>query len=840
MKNSRTALAYSVYVISSSLYAGTLQVESKQTQQPYLTTLVPIIVEAKKEEKVGQKIYDKEVLEQIPNSNKTITDFLKVNPNVQFSNSAAAGGKQGEIASAEISINGGLVYDNKIMLDNVRLNNLINPAGGNTDYGQSSMSGTSIATTVNTDLICELEVLDSNLSAEYGEFTGGVVKAKTCAPKTAIGEIHGQISYDYTSSAWTSFSKVSEEELQDYDKTNTTYQKEFEKQGLSALLYGRLNENVGLSLAVAKRWSDIDILSDLSTGQDANQKRENDNINLNIYAKLTDLHQLKVGFQFQDDQKDLQQVHVLNSQKKVNSENKALDLTLDSKFAYANVSQSLVYQNQKMLNDSSSDELVPWKPSPNKNWVNTASTLSEGSYGDQAQHLNSLEYNLKSEFIPFRFLATQHQLVAGFGYGHYEADWERLGRVYGYFVPSGNGLKGTDCLNALGKVDAHCDISYNDGVGQFHVQRDVLEAGKIEVRQDRAHVFVEDRMNWNNTFKATLGLRTDYDSLSKQTNIAPRTSFVYQPFQDSRLNFTAGWNRYYANNAFSYQLQDGINTLITREKRASVKEDWAFSSNSNSANVQRSQLATPYADETVFAINSRLGWFDNQLKYVKRNNQDQVRKQRISMSPLIDDYDNYGKSTADIYTFSISNFTPIALWSTQNRFQLSADYTETVRNFNDYDDEAYNPLTYKQYILYDKHIIDEANRPADNFARPWSLRLGWDMKMDNLPVSVSHFFRYRSPYDAMVSSGIAKAEQPIGPDGEAVTKQYEAMKIGSAFTWDIRTTYSLPIGKNNQLILGLTVNNVTNRLNTYKSTAVSSILYSEPGRQFIADLSFKF
>ena len=92
----------------------------------------------------------------------------------------------------------------------------------------------------------------------------------------------------------------------------------------------------------------------------------------------------------------------------------------------------------------------------------------------------------------------------------------------------------------------------------------------------------------------------------------------------------------------------------------------------------------------------------------------------------------------------------------------------------------------------------------------------------------------------MVSSGIAKAEQPIGPDGEAVTKQYEAMKIGSAFTWDIRTTYSLPIGKNNQLILGLTVNNVTNRLNTYKSTAASSILYSEPGRQFIADLSFKF
>ncbi len=835
MQYSRTTLACSIYLVLSTVHAESIQ---NEVQAHRSVSLTPIVVQADKTDEIGTTTYSKEQLENTPNAQKTMTDFLKVNPNVQFSNTAMEGGKQGEISGAEISINGALAYENKLLLNNVSLNNLINPASGNQDYNTTDLSGSSATTTVNTDLICELEVLDSNVSAEYGEFTGGVVKAKTCAPKTQVGKIHGQMSYDYTSSDWISFSHVTEGELEEYDDDNKQYQKDFVKQGLSASLYGRVTDRVGISLGLAKRWSDIDLKSDLLTVENANQKRENDNVNLNVYADLSDQHKLRVGLQFQNDQKDLEQANNLNSGKQVNSTNTALDVELVSQFQKAKITQSLVYQQQKMLNESDSDALVSWKSSPDKDWSST-NTATEGGYGTRSQQLDVLEYKIKSEFTPFHFANLEHKVSVGAGYGHYTADWQRPDSVYSYFLPSGVGLAGTSsCLNAQGDVDPYCDLSYNDGKGQFHIQRDVFGAGKIDVSQDRAHLFLEDRMNWNNLLKANIGLRADYDSLNGQTNLAPRSSFIYQPFKDNRLAFTAGWNRYYANNLFTYKLLDGVNQLNSREKRSSLQDDWTFVSASTN-NVQRSELDTPYTNETVFAVNGRIGLFDAQLKYVNRDNKDQIRKKRISFTPITDEYDNYGMSEADIYTFSIANHHPIEFLSTQNRFQLGLDYSDITRNFTDYDNNSYNSLTYQQYILYQGDIIDESLRPAENFARPWSARLSWDIQHNHLPLKISHLFRYRSNYDAMASSTIPVENRPIAPNGDAIKTAYNATRIDGSFTWDMRTTYDIALAKDNKLILGLTINNLTNQDNKYTQSN-SNYLYSESGRQFIADITFKF
>ena len=75
------------------------------------------------------------------------------------------------------------------------------------------MMGSSQAVTINTDLLCKITLLDSNVGAEFGEFTGGVVSAETCSPQTEIGKIHGSLSYDYTSDHWSDINFLVKKQL---------------------------------------------------------------------------------------------------------------------------------------------------------------------------------------------------------------------------------------------------------------------------------------------------------------------------------------------------------------------------------------------------------------------------------------------------------------------------------------------------------------------------------------------------------------------------------------------------------------------------------------------------
>ena len=343
-----------------------------------------------------------------------------------------------------------------------------------------------------------------------------------------------------------------------------------------------------------------------------------------------------------------------------------------------------------------------------------------------------------------------------------------------------------------------------------------------------------------------LGLRLDYDSISKNNNIAPRSQLQYFPFANERLGFTTGWNRYYANNALFTELQDGVNLLRIQEKRKNLNAEWLQNTSASAGTaVNRSELDTPFANEAVFAIHSLWNGWAIQLKYVNRDNQDQIRRQRISLSPIVDIYDNSGASKAETYTLSLANQTPIQFLGAKHSFNFAADYSDIQRNFNSYDDNIFIDQAYQQYILYDGEVIDETTRPATNFARPWTARVGWSTEFASVPLKISQFFRYRSDYDAMVSSTIPAAQRPIAPNGEAVKTRYDKESLGSAFNWDIRASYDFKVGKDDQLTLGLTINNLTNKHNKYTqdktiSNNGSNGVYSKSGRQFVADVSYKF
>lgn len=78
-------------------------------------------MQAQEREEVGEAQYNAEEIKQMPNASKSISDFLKLNPSVQFGRDAESAGKQASLAAEEISINGAPSFSNKFVVDGVNI-----------------------------------------------------------------------------------------------------------------------------------------------------------------------------------------------------------------------------------------------------------------------------------------------------------------------------------------------------------------------------------------------------------------------------------------------------------------------------------------------------------------------------------------------------------------------------------------------------------------------------------------------------------------------------------------------------------------------------------------------
>lgn len=831
--------AYSALTVAIASILNTA-VYAEQSSPEKEVNLTAIVLQAEDESNntLGKTVYHKADLENIPNSSKNITDFLKVNPHVQFDQAARSALQQGELNPSDISINGGLGYDNKFLVNGINTNNNINPVGASSSNDPNDLFGASQSVAINTDLLCNITVLDSNVSAEYGEFTGGIVSAQTCKPTTAVGELHGQINYDYTSDQWSKIQFPNPEDLASFeDSSSEKSQPFFTKQGLSASLYGNVSESLGFNAIASYRDAQIPLKTSLKDPTRFEQEREASNAGLELFYHPSEKTRLKLGAQFFENQglyfvgnvKDSESIHLSDSQ--------SFYLNLEQDFKQFNLEQQFNYQTQAAQRTARALTYV-WNSSLDKNW-STDGSAREGHLGNLKQQEQRLEYAVKATLKPLEFASATHQIKLGAGLGHYEADWQRPQDVYSYSTPVA--LNTGDCLGLTGPAAA-CDSSAgskaNFAHGQYLSLRSIYSAGQVDVQQDRWHAFIEDQMSLNDAIKLDLGIRSDYDSLTKNLNIAPRTALHYAPFGDQRLSFSTGWNRYYGMNAFANELQDRLDQLQKRQRRQDLTMGWFDDPQYTGATATyRSQLDTPFSDEIVLGMNAQLRNTQIGLKWVNRDNQDQLRQTKIEKRPEVTgteqfsrSYDNSGRSEAQIYTLTLSTIAPLNFKSTQHQLSLAADYTDTIRNF-----ESYNSLAYfgTPFVIYDGKKIDADFIPASNFNTPWTIRGTWHIAFSQIPLNITHFLSYQAKVDAM-------KRKANGYTDETGIKYdtYTPYQTQPKFTWDVRTTYAVVNQQRYQALLGLTINNLTNHRNTYVDR--TGVAQPEIGRQFIADLTFKF
>lgn len=841
-----------IATLTTSAYANEIKNNDLNELNNSDLTLNTIIVEAKNMNEVGKTTYTKEDLKKTPNSSKNITDFLKVNPNVQFSNDHMAASNQAELKPSEISIHGAQSFQNKFIVNGVSNTNILDPlgSGSNTgEYGIPNVGSQGVA--INTDLLCNLEVLDSNVSAKHGSFTGGVINAETCAPDTEIGKIHGSVTYDYTESDWNRYHLETDADKGLFEGESTqSNQKEYVRQGISSNLYGKLSDIYGFDLYASQRQSKIPVQSGLPSPKQIEQKKLNTNVGATLFANPNKETKMKFGFSLGDLEDNTYVNNRRNSHNTNNNKSALIFAEIDQQHAWGKLKQKLNYQNIDNKRETQEDTGISWLYAEgSKDWNrNNAEKVWEGpSAANIDLKQSTINYELDGIFNQFKLADTQHQISAGFAYHYDDVQWERTKDFKTFYsVTSGNAknsydLEGGQCqLN-----DPLCDENttaefINNKVntiynGQYFRSGNLFKAGKFDGQYQQASFYIEDDILWKNV-KARFGVRADYDESNNNLNFAPRTNIRYQPFSNNLLTLTTGWNRYYIAPTYMTDLRQSLTSLDFKLDRADQDSPWEESAKVSANDTRRKDLKTSYADELVIGFNSQFKNTNLTLKWVNRQYKDEITRNKTDVPNqnfnYSYEYGNSGYGENDTVTLELNTLQPLKFYGTRHHLGLAVNYTDAYRSTPDYTTNLTEEDLY-ELISYDGKIMHFGDKPASNYNKPITARISWDIGFDAIPVKISNFFSYSDTYQYALTATTANK---VTYEGKKIDT-YNLQDIKPSFTWDIRTTYDWNIAKDYSAIFGLTINNLTNRNNLYVS---NSKLYSEIGRQFIADVTFKF
>jgi hypothetical protein len=185
----------------------------------------------------GTTVVSREAFEIMTGGSEDANSFLRNLPNVQYQDYASTdAGVDGfdEIGSQPllVSISGGLVYENNFRLDGIGINSIT----GSQEPFTSDLSADESTPNVNaifglhpqtifvpSEFVEQATVIDSNASARYGDFQGGVVDYKMAeAPKDRI---RGSLSFGGQTNDFVHYKLGTEDGENPEDKAKPDFQK---------------------------------------------------------------------------------------------------------------------------------------------------------------------------------------------------------------------------------------------------------------------------------------------------------------------------------------------------------------------------------------------------------------------------------------------------------------------------------------------------------------------------------------------------------------------------------------------------------------------------------------
>ncbi len=840
-------------------YAQEVQLEEVKVQAARKSSGV-----SKKTSHLSGTTLNKETIDSTPTPSRGLTDLLKGNPNVQFGNSQVTSKNLGEIDPQDISINGAKFYQNNFMIDGFNVNNDLDPSqraseavniGGKTLPNLGSISQ---GVNLDPDLIENLTVYDSSVSAKYGGFQGGVISAKTRNPRRGF---HGKVSVAHSRDAWTSYHIDEAEREEFYDSYDPQKQPRFQKWKQNVLLDGYLTDKLGLLFSYSRTHSKIPLVAynpvfvsgvEGTYEKERTVYRENENYLLKLSYHANDRLMITPTILYAPSSATYFNYTVKDSFQKMKSGGITTGIAAEYEFDFAKLTQKLGYSVLESSRDAEKEYWIQWKPSSKRPWGKR--TSDEGGFGDIKQEQKTLSYEASLEVEPVEFVGIEHRLATGLEFKASTGNFE-IPRGF-YTATNVKNLGAANCL----PNDPFCSMDALWG-GVSHYQNVLVKyhKGKVETSLKQISLWAEDEMKINN-FTLRPGLRFDSDSYMKKNTLAPRFASTYDLFGDGDTLFSFGANRYYGRSSYAYALREGRQKLVEYWKRtnSAAYSPWIVDAARN-RNLQRSahlfrELKIPYDDELAVGVSQNIANFNLTAKYVHRRGRDLVVSSTIKREGIAPDgtkyaddatvYTNRGKSQSNVYTLKFANVTPYEIGDTRHNFEFVFNSTQTKSNVNTYDTERQdlNNVVTDPIIKYNGKYIRYSERPAQDFNRPWTAQLSVISQAPSLWHLVwANSLRVGAGYEVVTKKGKELYQ------GEQIDV-YGSRRMGTTFTWDTKFSLAWDMPLHSQIFVNIDILNILDRKNI---TGVASkyvmalggftdVMTYETGRQFWLETGYRW
>ena len=795
----------------------------------------------------GKTTVNRQMIEATPAGNGGMTNLLRTNSAVKFSNTSRQSTRGGEIDPSEVSINGAKSYQNNFAIDGMNVNNDLDPQSAsdrwsNNVLGNAMNLGAFASQGVNldSDFIDSIDVYDSDVSAKYGSFTGGVIDAKTRDPQAGF---HGKFSMSHTRDSWTKFHVAGEMQEDFENSANESMQPHFQKYTTRLNLEGFLTDNFGLLFGYTNTRSKIPLIAfseGSEAGQKINQRRNLDNYFLKGTWYATDRLTIKPSVMYAPQTAKVHYKNAKNSFQEYKSGGLTLGLDADYEFDFVSMKNHLGYSSLEASRDAEHEYRYSWQRSNLKSW-GAGTSATEGGYGDIKQTQKTLNYKTDFDFNEFDALWATHKFIAGWEITKQKASYE----IKNSFEVASNArtLNGATC--AAGDYLCSQDDSFG-GNGQYLRQKTVYKKGKIDVDMLSWALYLEDKMDFG---RLTLrpGVRLGGDDYMDKKTLAPRFSVAYDVFDNENTVLTFGQNRYYGRNIFSYKLRDGRESLQSIWRRSpfnSYNTNWTLYQDSSNT-TKFSQLDIPYDDETTYGARQKFDNYELGFKYIKRKGKDQIlRKSASALGATCGAgyagatncymYTNGGHSDTTTWNIALRTVEPLRILGASNTFEVSYNHFKTKTNATRNTSSSDSTTNDERQIHYDGSIIQYGELPATDYNRPWSIDLTAVTHIPSYGLTWSNFFSYEGSVDAIVRRGSVTI-------GGTSYDNYENLELGKRFNWDMRISYQHKLPKDMTAFINLDINNVLDKVNkTATESSTSTTLLYEAGRQFWLEAGLKW
>jgi hypothetical protein len=708
----------------------------------------------------GTTVYDEASIRDRAVGTGDVLQLLKLNPGVQFTTEEGHATRDTlrDLLPSEISISGGRPTENYFILDGVGVNNLMETGDSNSVLDFDWVRSASPQTVwVDSDLVGSVTVLDSNVSAEFGRFTGGVVDIRTREPSRRFGM---QASYSIATDDLARYHLSPS-----YTSTVVREQPRFDRRRWSVSADLPINETMALLASYSR--SEATTYNNWSANLTDIGSEQFDQTN------VSESYLLKYSWEPRGDLRLTAQVthapysNVVISSSGINTRQDnhgggttarlgasggrgAADWNLNLSYAMSDADKDAADWRYDVRGG-----LEPWCTGA------ITVTCTNGYVGAIKQRQNDLALD-GAWSQPFR----GGDLRLGFAISDVNAEKSR--RDGGVYAIAGTTTAAvllatgplTSCASAADPACVEGQYAYN--------RKTVYPAYDAEVSLQTYGLWAEYVRDWAG-FDVRAGLRYDHESFLGNHNFSPRLS-VARGLPWWGINATLGLNRYYGRSYLGYAIREKLTdtmqynrTFTTVNGRRVWSPDWVLSVVTPAQRYSGQDLDTPYSDEASLALTGDLFGGQWRVRGVYREGHDQFSRSLVSTYVLIDalgasrNVNSYKITNDGSSTYEGGSLEYVKPWG-RHTFSFSTNWSDTKTSANTYFDTPDDDRAGTTMVVFEGQIVSLADLYQENqrrdFATPFMFNADWQSKWFDNRLSVTVGGRYRGEFEQIEGTGV--------------------------------------------------------------------------------------